>query len=248
MKPSGITIRKSMQTSMMPRKSLLKTPPKKHHCREKCPGCVSKRYKEMRKPKARLTKALKSDTEWTENESSKQEIQRAPSTDSIIYIGSYTVPEQYQNLPVVDLTSSQDDLGSQSKSLRTIYFPSRNFNRRYSLRKNLTTSSLVTLPIRKKRRDLKRSHSSSTLYKRQIDNSKLHILDIPEQYIDGTELDDQVDLSIADLNEVDHNMIEWMMQHENDSTSGYDSDIFDPNMSIEDMIKMYEMSSRDSFD
>nr|CAI5856109.1 unnamed protein product [Callosobruchus analis] len=172
-----------MEDSMMPRKSLLRASPKQPG-RGKSTGGVSKRYKDEQKPKRKLKKLLKSATEWTENESSKQEIQRSPSTDSVIYIGSYQVPERYQNLSVIDLTSSQDDLRVQTdystgKSIRTIYFPSRNFDRNLSMRNNLTTASLITLPLKKRAQGLRRFHSSSTLYKRHI-NNKLSVLDIPD--------------------------------------------------------------------
>ncbi|VEN35415.1 unnamed protein product [Callosobruchus maculatus] len=250
MKPNGITSKKNiMENSMMPRKSLLRASPKKQG---RVTGGVSKRYKDEQKPKRKLKKMLRSATEWTENESSKQEIKRSPSTDSVIYTGSYQVPDRYKNLSVIDLTTSQEDLKTQTdcstgKSIQTIYFPSRNFDRSISMRNNLTTASLVTLPLIKRPQNLRRFHSSSTLYKRHIQN-KLSILDIPEQYLDESVMNVQPQSSKSDLNDLDHNMIDWILQHENDCSSGNDSEAFENCQSIEDIMKLYGVTSRDTFD
>nr|CAH7730199.1 unnamed protein product [Callosobruchus chinensis] len=242
-----------MENSMMSRKSLLRAPPKKNRTKKTASG-VSKGYKNEQKPRRKMKKMLKSATEWTENESSKQEIQSSPSTDSVIFIDSYQVSECYKNLSVIDLTSSQENLRTQTEystgqSIHTIYFPSRNFDRSISMRNNLTTASLVTLPLKNRPQSLRRFHSASTLYNRH--NNKLSILDIPEQYLDDSLIMNvQACSRKSDLNDVDMNMIQWILPHENDGfdEQSFDSEAFETDLSVDDMIKLYRVTSKDNFD
>lgn len=207
--------------------------------------------------------------EFSENESSKGNIEdnkkhkrppsRKDSTDSVIYVGTINSQDINSNeIPVVDLTQSSESLSTnrtvnfQSKSLKTLYFPSRNFDRSITLRKRLVTTSLINLPVNRKPVVHRRLFSATATSR---SNDKLSILNIPNQFLDSSDhsFDEENILVKTDLTESDQKIIDWILSQDitgvsnrpasNDFSSldtGFDS--------IRELCKTYDVGSSSNFD
>lgn len=182
------------------------------------------------------------------------------SKESVIYISTTYKPDSvdHENIPIVDLTNSSEKLKFKeqhvnSKQLKTIFFPKRNFERDNSLKKTLATTSLINLPIIKKFVP-KRLHSTTVIEKYY---TKLSILDIPSQFLSWEDLNyhDTNILKKCELTDSDHEMIHWILERENEnfeldftltstSSSGYNSSL-NTEMSLEQMLNVYDISSKD---
>ncbi|KAJ8915618.1 hypothetical protein NQ315_003402 [Exocentrus adspersus] len=206
---------------------------KKQKNKEKClRSPITKKSKTVRKSVAKVKKVVRNVdilSDWAEKESSKPEIykkpktskgiQRLPSDDSVILVqGSEN--RLHTAIPIIDLTQSpthslHDNMNLlQSKSLKTIYFPSRNFDRNIKLRKTMATTSLITLPVIQKQ-NLPRKLNSTTILS-CTDNKKLGVLDIPKEYLNSPDVctDYNSFLEKSKLTKVDHRMIDWILEVE----------------------------------
>lgn len=206
--------------------------------------------------------------EWAENESSKPEIYEAPnilktlhavsSDDSVIYIGKYSGNRLHTTTPVIDLTQSSSENVHEnlnfvrSKTLKTIYFPSRNFDRNIKLRKSMATTSLITLPVIQKQK-LPRKLNSTTILS-CTDQRKLSVLDIPQEYLNSPDIctDSSSFLEKSKLNLTDYKMIDWILDVERDidislspSTSGYSSSL-DTDLSRDKISSVYSFDSKET--
>lgn len=174
------------------------------------------------------------------------------SSDSVIYVGP-VISKDFLNIPMVDLTNlSEDDGPRYTKSLKTIYFPSRNFNRSSSSQKSLVTTSMVNLPVTKKSTVFRRLFSASEADKRI--NTKLSILNLPECYQDTSDLNcvERDYLIKSVLTESDHNIIDWILNEEVNSLMELDSNemsSLDAGVdTIQELCSLYDVSSNSSFD
>lgn len=185
-------------------------------------------------------------------------MQAVESDDSVIYIGKYSGNRLHTTTPVIDLTQSSSESVHEninfvrSKTLKTIYFPSRNFDRNIKLRKSIATTSLITLPVIQKQR-LPRKLNSTTLLS-CTDQKKLGVLDIPQQYLNSPDV--RTDCSSffekSNLNRTDYRMIDWILDVEQDidislspSTSGYSSSL-DTDLSRDKMNSVYSLDSKET--
>lgn len=200
--------------------------------------------------------------EYSENENSKGNIEdnrklkkppsRKSSTDSVIYVG--TIKSQDSNtVPVVDLTQSSECLTKKSKTLKTIYFPSRNFDRHISMREKLVTTSLVNLPVIKKSVVQRRLCSATVTNK--IIHSKLALLNIPQQFSDLSDYNYSVEniLAKAVLTKSDENIIDWIIDQDIntalDRSDSNDFSSFDTEFSsIQELCERYDVDSSSTFD
>lgn len=222
--------------------------------------CVPKKCKENKKTGTKIKRVTRRGNlfnEWTENESSNVEItgksensiNKNMSNESVIYVGATPI----KRIPIVDLTRSAESIAKgENTILKTIYFPSRNFDRSMKFRKTLATRSLVTLPTTVKLAFPKKTKSATFLNKNK---DKLGILDIPSKYFDGSETSfTDFEVSHADLTENDHKIINWILEQENVnlegifSTSGDCSSLDTGLDSIGEMCRAYGVCSEDSFD
>lgn len=258
------------------RKSVLKicnkhdqdTPPLKKTRRSSC-VCFASDASSNGSPSKRISKKVRRNLlhDFLENECSKGNIEdttsymsspsRKVSTPSVIYVGT-TNYQDVDNISVVDLTCSSDSLSSNantfySKSLKTVYFPSRNFDRSITLRKKLVTTSLVNLPIIRKPLLRRRLFSASELCSKN--KQKLSFLNIPNQFLNLSDLycNEANILMKAVLTESDQKIIDWILDQEvnkvkvssasNDISSletGFDS--------IQELCERYNVSSNSTFD
>ncbi|KAG5874723.1 hypothetical protein JTB14_037239 [Gonioctena quinquepunctata] len=239
---------------------------------------ITKKHKESRNVTTRVKKLAKNVNklmnEWSENESSRGEIHEKPklirnrkrtaSNESVIYVGSYMTPSTPQrNISIVDLTESSEYLAGIKenicpKTLRTLYFPERNFDRVSRLKKCLTTTSLITLPVTKKI-DIIPKHPSTTELMTKTNKCKLAVLNIPAQYLDLSDIINmnqhgRAVLDKAKLTESDYEMIDMIIEQDRDiemeftlspSTSGYDSSLH-TGLSLDEVIKVYNNGFKDT--
>lgn len=161
----------------------------------------------------------------------------------------------------MDLTQSSESLSTvdipvYSKSLKTIYFPHRNFNRSVTMRKNLVTTSLINLPVIKKALPKRRLFSASFIKQNENtkaslpsisnkyfnfaeltesdqsnvsrdENSKLSILDIPIELLEPSEMAcNREILSKAALNARDQKIIDWILDLEMSAHDNRDCSLF----------------------
>lgn len=245
------------------------SPPSKKARRSSCicyvTGNNSTNYKTQ--PRRRIRKHQLE--EYTENESSKGNIEdskkykrpasRKDSSDSVIYVGTLK-PQSLNsnNLPVVDLTHSSDNLSSngtipRSKSLKTLYFPSRNFDKSITLRKRPATTSLINLPVIQKSLVPRRQYSRTVVNK--TNNNRLSILSLPGQFLDPSDLNFEEEnlLTKANLTESDQKIINWILDQEihnvNNHSASYDGSSVDPDFNnIQDLCSVYDVGSNSNFD
>lgn len=207
--------------------------------------------------------------EFSENESSKGNIEdskkpkrppsRKDSTDSVIYVGTINSQDINSNeVPLIDLTQSSESLlcnettNVNSKSLKTIYFPTRNFDRSITLRKSLVTTSLVNLPVIKKP-IVQRRLFSATAVSRSYE--RLSILNIPNQFLDSSDhiFDEENILLKTDLTESDQKIIDWILSQEitavTNRTASNDLSSLDTGFdSIPELCKTYDVGPSSNFD
>lgn len=203
----------------------------------------------MKKTRQRARKSTnKYFHEYLEYESSRMEMsrpQRVPSDNSVIYVRTYP---QSENVPVIDLTKSSHSIlynnykFPSTTSLKVIY-KSGSFQNKIPKR----LPSLITIPTRTSTQSLGNVNSASNLAKWSRD--KLSILDIPPEFFDedtdGSEYAFH-NLSNADLNEEDRNMIECM-EGRSETTRGSAYHL-EPKQPIENMCQLYGVQSSDNFD
>lgn len=200
----------------------------------------------MKKTRQRARKSTKCFHEYLEYESSRMDLsrpQRVPSDNSVIYVRTYP---QSENVPVIDLTNSSHSIlynNSQfpsTTSLKLIY-------KSGSFQNKIPKHFPSLIPMRTGTKSVGNISNASNLAKWSRD--KLSILDIPPEFFDedtdGSEYAFH-DLSKADLNEEDRNMIECM---EGRSETGRESSYhLEPKQPIENMCQLYGVQSSDNFD
>lgn len=162
--------------------------------------------------------------------------------------------QDLNNTPVVDLTQSSECLTNKSNTLKTLYFSSKNFNRHISLRKKLVTTSLVNLPVIHKS-VIKRRQYSATISSKKIEE-KLAILNIPEQFLDPSDFNDNHEniLTKTMLTESDQKIINWVIEQEINaeqlcSLPSNDFSLLNTEFeSIEELCEAYDVNSNNTFD
>lgn len=220
----------------------------------------------MRKSAAKVKKVVRNANllnEWAENESSKPEIylkslQAIQSNDSVIYIENCSENQLHSATPIIDLTRSSSEHIPESmgvgcsKSLKTIYFPSRNFDRSIKLRKSMATTSLIALPVIH-RQKLPRKLNSTTILS-CTDKRKLGVLDIPQEYLNCPDVSTNSNsfFEKSKLTRTDHRMINWILDIEGNTdtslsrpTSGYNSSL-DTDMSKEKINSLQYIESTET--
>lgn len=258
------------------RRSVLKMCNKQHHDaspprktrRSTCICYLTNNSNEKLPPRRKLRKNVLH--EFSENESSKGNIEdkkkhkkppsRKDSTDSVIYVGTIKSHDiNSHNVPLVDLTHSSENLSSNesipySKSLKTLYFPSRNFDRSITLRKRLVTTSLINLPVIKKPIVQRRLYSATVA--NRYHNERLSILDLPDQFLDPLDFnfDEENIAKKTNLTESDQKIIDWILDQEINnanfrSASNNDFSSFDTGFgSIQELCQRYDVDSNSNFD
>ncbi|KAF7269821.1 uncharacterized protein LOC143202982 [Rhynchophorus ferrugineus] len=202
-------------------------------------------HKSKKIKRARYTKHI-STRYLDEYEASGMDVANAPSDNSVIYVKTYS----NSDVPTIDLTKSSQSILyatvhpktiQNTTSLKLIY-KSTNFVERPQ--KN--TTSLVTIPAKKKFATATAIKSSSNLIR--CDRQKLAVLDIAPEYLDedtdGSEYAFH-DLSKADLNETDRLFLESILPKEERYDPLYSLESKQP---IENMCKLYGVTPDDGFD
>lgn len=195
--------------------------------------------------------------EWAENEASYGEIttptknlkraHSADTNDSVIYVSSYIL----DNLTpccssVIDLTKSDDNF---RKSLKTIYFSKKNFERRRDEQTGRTTS-LVYLPVKNVPVVPLRKWNSTSIIPCTT-KEKLGVLEIPAIY--QSEEFNARDVTFYDkvkLTSYDHQMIDMILDNRQirfDADTNCCMGSQDIGMTIEDLMDMYGVTSIDQF-
>lgn len=242
---------------------------KRQKKKEKCAcSAITRKGKNVRKSVAKVKKVVQNThllNEWAENESSKPEIylkslQTVRSNDSVIYIGNCSENRLHSTTPIIDLTRSSSESIHEnmdlacSKTLKTIYFPSKNFDRDIKFRKSMATTSLINLPVIRKQR-LPRKLKSTTILS-CTDKKKLSILDIPQKYLNSPDvsMNSNSFFEKSKLTSADRRMIDWILEAERNidntlspSSSEYNSSL-DTDMSRDKINDLYDIDSTETSD